>query len=255
MEERHLNRARRFLQRRGITPQDLAGFSFMKRYTPVTERHSDENKYGPGLLTLHRKDGEDLVLTLHARHHPSSVVRYLIKEGVSFDNLHTPAGQVILPDAATTYRRPSLYLFWHTILCLLAFCLGFYQAGIRGGTDGVIISLPLFALAVYWAYVLQTRFCYLSLDDKGLHVHSMGRVVTYPYEKLLKINFDFAREQQFTHVMEVLEKDCRYHLYYIGRVPRTQLPDICQRLRRTGIDATCSLNPEKRYYGDVYHRY
>ena len=225
MEERHLNRARRFLQRWDITPQDLAGFSFMKRYTPVTERHSDENKYGPGLLTLH------------------------------FDNLHAPAGQTALPDTATTYRRPSLYLFWHTILCLLAFCLGFYQAGIRGGTDGVIISLPLFALAVYWAYVLQTRFCYLSLDDKGLHVHSMGRVVTYPYEKLMKINFDFAREQQFTHVMEVLEKDCRYHLYYIGRVPRTQLPDICQRLRRAGIDATCSLNPEKRYYGDVYHRY
>ena len=93
MEERHLNRARRFLQRWDITPQDLAGFSFMKRYTPVTERHSDENKYGPGLLTLHRKDGEDLVLTLHARHHPSSVVRYLIKEGVPFDNLHAPAGQ------------------------------------------------------------------------------------------------------------------------------------------------------------------
>ena len=254
MEERHLNRARRFLQRRDITPQDLAGFSFMKRYTPVTERHSDENKYGPGLLTLHRKDGRDVVLTLHARHHPSSVVRYLIKEGVPFANLHAPAGQTVLPDTATTYRRPSLYLFWHTILCLLAFCLGFYQAGIRGGTDGVIISLPLFALAVYWAYVLQTRFCYLSLDDKGLHVHSMGRVVTYPYEKLLKINFDFAREQQFTHVMEVLEKDCRYHLYYIGRVPRTQLPDICQRLNRAGIDATCSLNPEKRYYEDVYYR-
>ena len=255
MEERHLNRARRFLQRRGITPQDLAGFSFMKRYTPVTDRHSNENKYGPGLLTLHRKDGEDLVLTLHARHHPSSVVRYLIKEGVPFANLHAPAtGQAVLPDTATTYHRPSLYLFWHTILCLLAFCLGFYQAGIRGGTDGLLISLPLFALAVYWAYVLQTRFCYLSLDDKGLHVHSMGRVVTYPYEKLLKINFDFAREQQFTHVMEVLEKDCRYHLYYIGRVPRTQLPDICQRLNQAGIDATCSLNPEKRYYGDVYHR-
>ena len=253
MKERHQNRARRLLQRRGLMPKDLQGFSFMKRYTPVPAHHSPQNKYGPGLLTLRTKEGKDVALTLHARHHPSSVVRYLVKEGVPFDNLHVPSGTTELPAKPTVYRRSSLYLFWHLILCLLAFCLGFYQAGIRGGTDGLLISLPLFALAVYWAYVLQTRFCYLSLDDKGLHVHSMGRTVNYPYGNLLKINFDFAREQQFTHVMEVLEKDYRYHLYYIGRVPRTQLQDIAHRLRQAGIDATCSLNPEKRYYGDVYH--
>lgn len=253
MEERHLNRARRFLQRRGIEPQKLTSFSFMKRYTPVPDRHSTDNKYGPGLLTLHFKDGNDLVLTLHARHHPSSVIRYLVHEGVPFDNLQHPSHPADIPQKAVSYRRPSLYLFWHGILCLLAFCLGFYQAGIRGGADGLLISLPLFALAIYWAYVLQTRFCYLSLDGKGLHIHSMGRVVTYPYGQMLKVNFDFAREQQFTHVMEVLEKDYRYHLYYIGRVPRTQLQDICQRLNQAGIDATCSLNTEKRYYGDVYH--
>ena len=253
MEERHLNRARRFLQRRGIDPQAIIGFSFMTRHTPVPDRHSALNKYGPGLLTLRFKDGTDRILTLHARHHPSSIIRCLVKEGIPFDNLHRPDGPANRPDATWTYRRPSLYLFWHGILCLLAFCLGFYQAGIRGGADGLLISLPLFALAIYWAYVLQTRFCYLSLDGKGLHVHSMGRVVTYPYGQMLKVNFDFAREQQFTHVMEVLEKDYRYHLYYIGRVPRTQIQDICQRLNQAGIDATCSLNTEKRYYGDVYH--
>ena len=222
MKESHLNRARRFLQRRGIE--------------------------------LQLKDGSEKVLTLHARHHPSSVVRYLIQGTIPFENLHRPASRESTPEAsAKTYRRPSLYLFWHAILCLLAFSLGFYLAGILGDTDGVLLSLPFFALAVYWAYVLQTRFCYVTLDGKGLHVHSMGRVVSYPYERLLKINFDFAREQQFTHVMEVLETDYRYHLYYIGRVPRTHLQEICQRLCRAGIDATCSLNTEKRYYGDVYH--
>ena len=227
MKESHLNRARRFLQRRGIELQNLAGFSFMKRYTPVSRHHSI---------------------------HPSSVVRYLIQGNIPFENLHRPASRESTPEAsAKTYRRPSLYLFWHAILCLLAFSLGFYLAGILGDTDGVLLSLPFFALAVYWAYVLQTRFCYVTLDGKGLHVHSMGRVVSYPYERLLKINFDFAREQQFTHVMEVLETDYRYHLYYIGRVPRTHLQEICQRLCRAGIDATCSLNTEKRYYGDVYH--
>ena len=164
-----------------------------------------------------------------------------------------PAGKALLkhPPKPTAALRSTC--FWHAILCLLAFSLGFYLAGILGDTDGVLLSLPFFALAVYWAYVLQTRFCYVTLDGKGLHVHSMGRVVSYPYEQLLKINFDFAREQQFTHVMEVLETDYRYHLYYIGRVPRTHLQEICQRLCRAGIDATCSLNTEKRYYGDVYH--
>lgn len=253
MEERHLNRARRFLQRRGIAPEALASFSFMKRYFPVNDRHSTRNKYGPGLLSLHFKDGNTRVLTLHTRHHPSSVIRYLVQQNVPFDNLASKPGRPQAPQTSQSYRRPSLYLFWHAILCLLAFCLGFYQAGIRGETEGVVISLPLFALAIYWAHVLLTRFCYVTLNEKGMHIHSLGRVVSYPYEKLLKVNFDFAREQQFTHVMELMEKDYRYHLYYIGRVPRTLLPEICQTLCRAGVDATCSLNTEKRYYGDVYH--
>ena len=252
MNPRHQRQATRLLRHIGVPLQDIRSFSFMKRYTPVPDRHSQQNKFGPGLLTLHLKDGTDRVQTLHPRHHPSATIRYLLEQNIPLDNLHLPqpSGRT---EGETTYRRPSLYLFWHAILCLLAFSLGFYLAGILGDTDGVLLSLPFFALAVYWAYVLQTRFCYVTLDGKGLHVHSMGRVVSYPYEQLLKINFDFAREQQFTHVMEVLETDYRYHLYYIGRVPRTHLQEICQRLCRAGIDATCSLNTEKRYYGDVYH--
>lgn len=254
MEERHQRRASRFLAKRGIAPQDLRSFSFMKRHTPVPERHSRLNKYGPGLLTLHLKDGTDRLLTLHARHHPSAVIRYLMQQGIPMDNVQRPQPAASAATQSTvTYRRPSLYFFWHAVLCLLAFCLGFWQAGIRGGADGLIISLPLFALAIYGAYILQTRFCYLSLDEKGLHVHSMGRVVTLPYGQIAKVNFDFAREQNFTHVMELLEQDYRYRLYYIGRVPRTLLPEICERLRRAGIDATCSLNPDKRHYDDVYH--
>ena len=46
------------------------------------------------------------------------------------------------------------------------------------------------------------------------------REIVYPYEKILKVNFDFAREQAFTHVMEILDKDYHYRLYYIGRVSR-----------------------------------
>lgn len=253
MKPRHQRQALRLLRHRGLRPQDIRSFSFMKRYTPVPERHSPQNKYGPGLLTLHLTDGTDRVLTLHARHHPSAVVRYLRQEHIPMDNLHLPE-PATAEGVTVTYRRPSLYLFWYTVLCLLAFCLGFWQAGIRGGTGGLLLSLPLFALSIYWMYLLLTRFCYVTLNATTLHVHSMGRTVSLPYADVAKVNIDFAREQQFTHVMEVLGRDFRYRLFYIGRVPRTQLRDLCQRLRRAGIDATCSLNPEKRHYDDVYHR-
>lgn len=252
MNPRHQRQATRLLRHIGVPLQDIRSFSFMRRYTPVPDRHSQQNKFGPGLLTLHLKDGTDHVQTLHTRHHPSATIRYLLEQNIPLDNLHLPqpSGRT---EGETTYRRPSLYLFWHAILCLLAFCLGFWQAGIRGGTGGLIISLPLFALAVYWMYVLLTRFCYLTLDGETMQVHSMGRTVTLPYAEMLKVNFDFAREQQFTHVMEVLGRDYRYRLFYIGRVPRSQLREVCQRLQRAGIDATCSLNTDKRHYDDVYH--
>lgn len=252
MKTRHQQRAKRRLQHAGIALQDIHSFSFMKRYTPVPDCHSPENKFGPGLLTLHLKDGTDRVLTLHARHHPSAVIRYLREQNIPMDNLNRPSLSTTSEQAAT-YRRPSLYLFWHIVLCLLAFCLGFYQAGIRGGMGGLILSLPLFALAIYWMYVLLTRFCYLTLDADAMQVHSMGHTVKLPYADVLKVNFDFAREQQFTHVMEVLDRDYRYRLFYIGRVPRTHLREISQRLLRAGIDSTCSLNTEKRHYDDVYH--
>lgn len=252
METKYVRRATRLLRHAGVNLQNIRSFSFMKRYTPVPEHHSPQNKYGPGLLTLHLEGGADRVLTLHARHHPGSVIRYLLEQHIPLDNLNPPepseGGEEVV-----TYCRPSLYLFWHTVLCLLAFCLGFWQAGIRGGTGGLLISLPLFALAIYWMYVLLTRFCYLTLSGQTIQVHSLGRTVTLYYADLLKVNFDFAREQQFTHVMEVLGRDYRYRLFYIGRVPRTQLCEVCQRLRRAGIDATCSLNTEKRHYDDVYH--
>ena len=82
---------------------------------------------------------------------------------------------------------------------------------------------------------------------------SAGREIRYPYKELRKINFEFARELNATHVMELLDSDYRYRLFYIGRVPRKNLNDITIRLQQAGIDATCSLNTEKRHYHDVYH--
>lgn len=247
-------KAERKLRKWGVEKTDIESFEFMKRYTPHPDRHSRENLYGPGLLILHLRNGSDCPCVLHARHDPTSIVRYLVAEGIRLANLDTPAVQ--MPPAKAVrreYRRPSLYMFWHTIVFLLLLAGGLYCATRSDWGWGALVAAPLLAGAIYWLYLLQTRFCYVALDGESLHVCSTGREVTLPLSKMLKVNFDFAREANFTHVMEVLDTDLRYRLFYIGRTPRTQLRRIVTALRRSGIDATCSLNDEKRHYEDVYH--
>ncbi len=223
----------------------------MCRRTQGKDTPGKQRNYGPGLLTLTLKDGREVWLTLHTRHHPSGVVRTLLSRGIAFSNCRPPQPSGELPQDRV-FRRPSLYMFWHTVLFLLFFAMGFKM--LMGGLSPFSLALgcAFFLLAIYVLYLLQTRFCYLTLGKDELLVHSAGRVLRYPYKQLLKVNFDFAREQNFTHVMEVLEKDYRYHLFYIGRVPRTQLNEIANLLQQAGIDATCSLNDEKRHYYDVH---
>jgi hypothetical protein len=118
---------------------------------------------------------------------------------------------------------------------------------------GFIPAIISFGLSLFFINMLMTRFCYLTLDKDALVVHSVGRSIRYPYTDLRKVNFDFAREQAFTHVMELLDKDYRYRLFYIGRVSRKKLNEIAERLKTSGIDATCSLNDHKRFYQDIRH--
>ena len=56
----------------------------------------------------------------------------------------------------------------------------------------------------------------------------------------------------FTHVVELLDNDYRYRLFYIGRVSRKKLNEIAERLQQAGVDATCSLNDNKRFFQDTY---
>ena len=87
-----------------------------------------------------------------------------------------------------------------------------------------------------------------ELPDSRMRAHAARRGYN-----LRKVNFDFAREQTFTHVMELLDKDYRYRLFYIGRVSRKKLNEIAERLQQAGVDATCSLNDNKRFYHDNRH--
>lgn len=245
-------RATRFLQSKGIDVKEITHFWFMQRHIVETRKHSDLNKYGPGLLTVQLQSGAQKVVVVHTRNHPTSVIRTLIAAGIPFMNLQHQA-PVADPQPAHTYKRASLYMFWYFAIFIVSIGIGNHFILHPEYTFSIYIAMLFFAGSIYAIYLLQTRFCYLKLDEKQMSVYSVGRVLHYPYEQLLKVNFDFARELNATHVMEVLDNTYRYRLLYIGRTPRKSLNEIAERLRKAGVDATCSLNDNKKHYHDVYH--
>ena len=208
-----------------------------------------QETYGAGVLTLDLRDGRSHVTVLRPRHRPSSIIRFLLAAGVCFENLRHPALK-IRPDKKD-FQRPSLYMLWFFLLFLTSLTLGYYCLNPEN-LWSLIPALLFFGVALVLISLLLTRFCYLTLENDALVIHSVGRSIRYPYHELLKVNFDFARELAFTHVMEVLDKEYRYRLFYIGRTSRKSLPEIAEKLRLSGVDATCSLNPNKRYYEDKH---
>ena len=249
--EKEIRRATTYLRKHRIALDDIQSFRFMQRYTPEPDAHSSANLYGPGLLTFQLKSGGEKVLTIHLRNHPTALIHTLLAHNIPFTN-HIPGIKMEAPQPSVTYRRLSLYMFWHFIIFAVFFYLGL-RFVTTGTIAGFVLSFLFFAMSLYSIYWLQARFCYLKLDADTLIVVSAGREIRYPYKELRKINFEFARELNATHVMELLDSDYRYRLFYIGRVPRKNLNDITIRLQQAGIDATCSLNTEKRHYHDVYH--
>lgn len=244
-------RAEKLLQSQRVGLHQIESFSFMKRYheAPRKSNLTTKDKYGPGILTLRLKEGKVKVILLPPCRHPSSVIRFLISKGIVFDNyVHRKRTATEMP--TETYKRPSLYMFYFFVLFLMFLILGYYS--ISGEVWwGFIPAIISFGLSLFFICMLMTRFCYLTLNNKSLIIHSAGRTIQYPYTDLRKVNFDFAREQAFTHVMELLDKDYRYRLFYIGRVSRKKLSEIAERLQEAGVDATCSLNDNKRFYQDI----
>ena len=247
-------RTEKLLQRNRIGLHSIESFSFMKRYhqTPRKSNLVVKDKYGAGILTLHLKQGIDKAFYLHPFQHPASIVRYLLSQEIPFDN-YKPGERTTKEIPTETYQRPSLYMFYFFVLFITFSILG-YNAIAFDTWWSILLGLVAFGGSIYFIYMLMTRFCYLKTDNEALTIYSIGREIKYPYESLLKVNFDFARERAFTHVMELLDKDFHYHLFYIGRVSRRTLKEIAERLRETGIDATCSLDDDKRFYQDMYKK-
>lgn len=244
-------KAEQLLQSKHIGLHQIESFSFMKRYqqTPRKSNLTIKDKYGPGILTLHLKEGKEKVIYLPPFRHPSSVVRFLVSQKIPFDN-YIPQKRTAENLPSKTYQRPSLYMFYFFILFVMFLILGYYAISLKIWWSFILAGIS-FGWSLFFICMLMTRFCYLTLNNDSLIIHSVGRTICYPYNELRKVNFDFAREQTFTHIMELLDKNYRYRLFYIGRVSRKKLHEIAKQLQLSGVDATCSLNDNKRYYEDV----
>jgi len=242
-----------FFQNKGIKLHEITEFCFMKPYQPARYKShiGTKVKYGAGILTLYLRGNHENAFSLKPSQHPERIIRYLLANGISFKNYH-PGKRTIESLPEKTYNRASLYMFYFFVLFLTFIILAFWSLTLASEWK-FIPGLLSFSAALYFLNMLLTRFCYLSTFDKELTIFSIGRVISHPYEDIIKVNFDFAREQNFTHIMELLDKNYNYRLYYIGRVSRKELDEIAVSLQNVGIDATCSLDREKRFYQDPIH--
>ena len=248
--------AEKLLQRNKIQLHDIKSFSFMERYhqAPRKDSRVSTDKYGAGILTLHLIQSADKSIYLTPFRHPTSVIRYLVSNGIPFDNYRPGkrAAEMIVPEKK--YCRSSLYMLYFVSL-FIAFAVLGCRMIISGVLWGIIPGSFFLVLSAFLLYALLARFGYITLTNDMITIHSIGRKVSFPYSNLQKVNFDYAREQTFTYTMEVLDNDYNYHLYYIGRVPRKKLGEITKYLQQVGIDATCYIEQDKRFYRDLYSRH
>ena len=88
-------RAEQLLQSQHIGLHQIKSFSFMKRYHQVPRKSNlaAKDKYGPGILTLHLKEGKEKVIYLPPFRHPSSVIRYLVSQEIPSTTTHRGNGQ------------------------------------------------------------------------------------------------------------------------------------------------------------------
>ena len=119
-------RTESLLQHKGVRLHDIQSFSFMKRFREVPRKSNlkVKDKYGAGILTLHLKQGSQKAFYVRPFQKPSSIIRYLVSQNIPFDNsISRERTAAEIP--ATTYQRPSLYMFYFLVLFITFMILGY----------------------------------------------------------------------------------------------------------------------------------
>lgn len=112
-------RAELLLQSQHIGLHQIKSFSFMKRYHQIPRKSNlvAKDKYGPGILTLHLKDGKEKAIYLPPFRHPSSVIRYLVSQEIPFDN-YSPRERAVADSHRNIPASVTLYVL---VLCLIPY--------------------------------------------------------------------------------------------------------------------------------------
>ena len=78
-------RAENLLQSQRVQLHRIESFSFMERYRRTSHKDApaEKGEYGPGIFVFHLKEKQDKVLYLPPFRHPSSLVRFLVSQGIS----------------------------------------------------------------------------------------------------------------------------------------------------------------------------
>ena len=127
-------RALRLLKKCRIEPEEIERFSFMQRYTmPQSGDKPEKVVYGPGIMVLHLKDGNDRLLPPSFSHPLPAVARYSFRQlpGRTDTRWRHPPDSLQAPVALQVLLFPAVLLLHHTGQLPLHFhlvghCHGYY---------------------------------------------------------------------------------------------------------------------------------
>lgn len=257
----------RWLMRKHVNVEEIAGFTFMQFYKPRPGKCKPYWRCldGVGVFIFTLNSGfvrgaqlQSIWWNWGPRLNPAWVVQYLLERKVPFTNYNPPVKQLDKLAAVHTYNEFSKRMrsfcrwgiFW-LVYGMLLFLGGWsmivanIHASWLGGFLVLLMGILLVGLSLNILYM--GIFCQYSLT---LDLHEMvlqrqdkqDEPAKFAYSELRKVNFTsmpYGKSGDIFY-MEFLDADFAYYSYPIERVPVKRFDEIVSQLRQLGIDATNS---------------
>ena len=266
LTEEETYKVERWLKRKHVNVEEVAGFTFMQYYKPRPSKCKPYwcCLYGLGVFIFTLKSGfvrgaqlQGMWLNMGLRLNPAWIVQYLLARKIPFTNYETPLKQLDRLSSIRTYdefskkmrsrRRWGIFellfgLFFFFLSCWMIFATPHvWLAGLLVSLIGIEhVGLSFFTLyqgiSCQYALKLEPQEMVLQRPDED-------EPVKFAYSELRKVNFTSAPfvGHEFISFIEFLDADFAYHCYPIERVPVKKFDEIVSLLRQLGIDATNSF--------------
>lgn len=266
LTEEETYKVERWLKRKHVNVEEVAGFTFMQYYKPRPSKCKPYWRclYGLGVFIFTLKSGfvrgtqlQGMWLNMGLRLNPAWIVQYLLARKIPFTNYETPFKQVNSLSAIRTYDEFSkkmrsrrrwgifellfgLFIFFGACWMIFAtphvWLAGLLVLLIGIAHVGLSLSTLYQGISCQYALKLEPQEMVLLRPDED-------EPVKFAYSDLRKVNFTSAPfvSREFISFIELLDADLAYHCYPIERVPVKKFDEIVLILRQLGIDATNSF--------------